>query len=63
MTLRSQGVALHSLASCTAGMLNLRAGSGPKLCYIPPSEQAKKYEKRLLNDVNDGDFLNEFELH
>ena len=36
------------------------AGSGPRTCYIRPSEQVQKYKKPVLNY---GDFMNEFKLH
>jgi len=37
-----------------------QAGSGPRRSFILPSEQVKKYKKRLLNHR---DFMNEFKLH
>src|SRR6218665_1618961 len=49
-----------SLRCTTHGPL---AGSGPRTCYIRPSEQVIKYKKLLFNDVNNGDFMNEFKLH
>jgi len=43
-----------------SGMHNPRAGSGPQRSFIQPSEQVKKYKKRLLNDE---DFMNEYKHH
>ena len=38
-------------------MLNPRAESGLRVCYIRPPEQVNNYKKLLLNDE---DFMNEF---
>jgi len=52
----------ESLESVHQGCTNRgpRAGSGPRTCYIRPSEQFQKYKKLILNKE---DIMNEFKFH
>ena len=43
-----------------SGMHNPWDGSDPRICYLRPSQQVKKYKKL---PINDSDFMKEFKLH
>jgi len=49
-----------SSVSLKQGLHSLRVRTGPRMCYIRPSQWVKMYKKLFCDD---GDFINEFNLH